>query len=54
MVREQLERAGVLDVMDEDVDTTIDDRYFSHSRGDMDERFAVVASLKRVAETEMA
>jgi len=46
-VVEQLVRAGVKrdNIQESDVDTTVDERYFSHSQGDKRERFAIVGMI---------
>jgi len=46
-VVEQLARAGVDEagISGSEIDTTVDEHYFSHSQGDRDERFAIVAVI---------
>jgi hypothetical protein len=44
---EQLMRAGVVkeNIQGTNIDTTVDDGYFSHSQGDKQERFAIVGVI---------
>ena len=46
-VVEQLMKAGVElgNIRESDIDTTVDERYFSHSQGDKQERFAIVGVI---------
>lgn len=46
VAREQLKDAGVKDVTSDEVDTTVDENYFSHSQGDREKRHAILAYIK--------
>ncbi|MDR3072642.1 MAG: laccase domain-containing protein [Clostridiales Family XIII bacterium] len=46
--RAQLMEAGVTEIFSENIDTTMDERYFSHSSGDTEARFAILAILADV------
>ncbi|MDR1271909.1 MAG: laccase domain-containing protein [Clostridiales Family XIII bacterium] len=43
---EQLVCAGVTDIASAGIDTTADENYYSHSEGDRDKRFAVLAYMR--------
>jgi len=42
---EQLTSTGVTDIMVDDIDVTTDENYYSHSQGDHDKRFAILAYM---------
>lgn len=46
VAKEQLNKAGVNNISSTDYDTTTDDNYYSHSQGDVDKRFAILAYKK--------
>jgi copper oxidase (laccase) domain-containing protein len=46
VAREQLAKAGVTQIVSDNTDTTINEEYYSHSQGDKDQRFAVLAYIK--------